>query len=379
MTSAILYAYLRTLNPPSKAFSKKYIPLLNIPREGLQLRPEFHTLFQQCKIDSNNLVFQDDLKAAYGKNELVPENTLWVLVDHNKLDSSNAETYADRVGGCIDHHAEENFVPQDTEPEPRIIEECGSCTSLVLRELGRNLLTGNASQIYSTDVLKLGLASILVDTTNLQNRNKTRQTDVDVVAALDATLKKQVQGWDQDGFFEEINRAQHDIGGLELKHIFWKDYKEWNDGGLRLGMSSVVKPLTFLGKKSVDEAHNSVSETEAWNSATMKFMKSKNLDLWAIMTVYTTSEEKGNDFRRELALQWIKTGAEKVVEIFENKQSTQLKLVPKNVAGSGDWRSLEQSAGRKVWQQENLSASRKQVAPMLREAVKEHAGTGHRM
>ena len=158
-TSSILYAYFSSLHPPSHAFTPLYIPLLNIPGSEVDLRPEFTKLFYHANISPSHLITLDDLPPASDlENKLPPSNTRWILVDHNSLQGNLGAVYAPRVHGVIDHHEEENAVPKDTEPEPRIVEKSGSCSSLVIRTfkskwdaLAVSTLSSGAAHAQSSD------------------------------------------------------------------------------------------------------------------------------------------------------------------------------------------------------------------------------------
>lgn len=203
-TSSVLYAYFRSLHPPKDAFTPLYIPLLNIPASDISLRPEFLKLFHYANISLSHIITLDDLPLASNlSKELPPANTRWILVDHNRLQGIQGSLYADRVHGVIDHHEEENAVPEDTAPEPRVVEKIGSCSSLVIRTfkstwdtVASTSLSSGAAHAQSSDstiddsvvtqgwdaqIAKLALGSILEDTSNLKSESKTTSVDREAV------------------------------------------------------------------------------------------------------------------------------------------------------------------------------------------------------
>ena len=116
------------MSPPKNAFSPVYVPITNIPAADIQLRPEYLAVFKHANIESKHLITLDDLPALSDiESKLAPENTKWILVDHNALQGQLGKMYAERVAGVIDHHDDEKKVPEDTGEEPRIIEKSGSC------------------------------------------------------------------------------------------------------------------------------------------------------------------------------------------------------------------------------------------------------------
>ena len=112
--------------PPRNAFSQLYVPLTNIPASDIQLRPEFLALLPHANIESRHLITLDDLPALPDiQSQLAPENTRWILVDHNVLQGQLGTIYAHRVGGVIDHHDDENKYEND---ERKRTDACIHCT-----------------------------------------------------------------------------------------------------------------------------------------------------------------------------------------------------------------------------------------------------------
>lgn len=368
MTSAILYAWFRTNQPPQDAFSKIYVPFLNIPREDINLRPEFKTVFEQCNINVHNLTTRSDLPSS---RQLPIEQTQWVLVDHNKLEGELGTTYSSRIIGCIDHHDEENAIPKHESPEPRVVEKCGSCTSLVLRELATKVSDQSSSlkdlYLLTSDALKLGLASILIDTNNLQDKHKTMKIDFDIGTYVDQVLKERSSEWNRQDFFDEISAAKSNLEGLSLYDILRKDYKQWTEGGIKLGMSSIVNDLEFLTELSQKESMNK-EQSNSWSDTSSSFIKGRGLDVWAVMTAYSnkTISEKGI-FERQLMICWHDDKSAEIVRRFEEAHGSELGLELMESTNS----TTNQNESWKAWKQSNVAASRKQVSPMLRNIMKQ--------
>ncbi|KAI4197057.1 MAG: hypothetical protein LQ346_003090 [Caloplaca aetnensis] len=397
LTSSILYAYIRSMNPPLNAFAPLYIPLLNIPGADISLRPEFKALFLHANIEAEYLVTLDDLPGS-GRRGLKPEDTQWILVDHNKLQGALGETYGSRVRGVIDHHEDEGVVPQDTDPEPRVIEKCGSCTSLVIRTLrsswdtsteGSSLSSGAAhaqgdslindasvSRTWDAQVAKMALASILIDTANLTVESKVEKADRDAVNYLEAKINlspKDAAQWDRTRFYEEIDAVERDIGALCFEDILRKDYKQWNENGLTLGISSVVKPLEFIVKKAIQDNSGEDKETE-FVTAIGDFMAARSLTIFAIMTLSTS--ETG-EFQRELYVQALSAG-HAAASTFAKEAAKELRLEDHSVkvleGKPGAMQPESEGPWRKIWMQRDLGKSRKQVAPLLRKATAAESG-----
>ena len=306
----------------------------------------------------------------------------WILVDHNKLQGDLGNQYSSRVLGVIDHHEEENAVPEHTDPEPRVIEKCGSCTSLVVRQCklawdsisSSSLSTGAAhgqgeaavddsavTQVWDAQVAKMALASILIDTANLTAPGKVQQVDRDSVDYLEAKIQLSPQDartWSRDLYYKEIDEAKREISSLSVTEILIKDYKGWTESGRKLGISSVVKPLGFLVQKASDEKLPSFEEQ------LQQFMDDRDLSVFAIMTTSTSSE---CEFQRELLVQ-ARSSASSSATNFAEQGAFEFQLEDLNIKGF----STQNEPGRywrKVWLQKDVSKSRKQVAPLLRKAM----------
>jgi exopolyphosphatase len=383
-----MYAYIRSMAPPRNAFTPLYVPITNVPSSGLQLRPEFLALFKHANIEARHLLTLDDLPdLSVIKSKLPPENTRWILVDHNALQGQLGKIYSERVGGVIDHHDEEGKVPADTGDEPRIVDKSGSCTSLVVNYCRQSweLLSDSAAssgaahaqgdslsddddavvKSWDAEVAQLGLASILIDTSNLQSRDKTTEHDRRAVDYLEAKIMlcpRLAASFDRTKFYDEIDSAKKDIGGLKLQDILRKDYKLWHDKGQKLGISSVVKPIDFLQEKAAKEA-GSQSQAESFVVALQRFATERELDLYSVMTTSTSPE---GQFQRELLVWAFNESAIAAAKRFAKDSRDELALE--------DWRDnalghAEDGSWRRVWWQRQVQHSRKRVAPLLREAL----------
>lgn len=303
-------------------------------------------------------------------------------MDHNKLQVDLGHHYSSRVQGVIDHHEEENAVPENTDPEPRVIEKCGSCTSLVVRQcksawdsiLSSSLSTGAAhgqgefaindsvvTQGWDAQVAKLALASILVDTANLTASGKVKQVDRDSVDYLEAKIQmspKDARTWNRDHYYKEIDDAKRNISSLSLTEILIKDYKGWTENGAKLGISSVVKPLGFLVQKAGEE------KSSSFEDQLQRFMDDRDLSVFAIMTTSTTSE---GDFKRELLLQARSSATSSAIS-FAEQGASEFQLEYIHIEGILT-RDKPGQLWRKTWLQKDVSKSRKQVAPLLRKIM----------
>lgn len=394
----MLYAYLRSLDPPRRAFTSLYIPLFNAAESDIAIRPEFAALFHHANISASHLITRDDLPPSEKLCErLNPANTRWILVDHNKLLGELGTIYSSSVLGVIDHHEDEKAVAQDTYPEPRVIEQCGSCTSLVVRtlrsswdKLSNSALSSGAGhaqgeiiaddamvrRVWDAQIARMALASILIDTINLTAESKVKAVDRDAVEYLEAKIQLSPKNmiWDRFKFYREIDKAKKNIEAFELPDILRKDYKEWTENGLKLGVSSVEKPLEFLVSKAQRNGTAKHEQQEAFQQAAKDFMESRSLSIFSIMTAFTC----GDQFLRELYLCTTNSSAgSDALSKFSECATPKLNLEDRTVGGisSGDCRPTpatdkdSYAMTTRIWLQKDTAKSRKQVAPLLRAAL----------
>ncbi|EXJ92102.1 hypothetical protein A1O3_00652 [Capronia epimyces CBS 606.96] len=337
------------------------------------------------------------------------------------------------VVGCIDHHADEGYVAQDASPRI-ITTGIGSCTSLVVKHLidrgmwprpcmkgghDRDSSSGGSGNPSTTmhgagssiqEISRLALAPILIDTSNLKGKgDKCSDIDREAVAFLESGLTparrnsttnakaesssdsgvhppassdNAYTAWDRDAFYHAIaNTKANSLNLLTMQETFDRDYKVWREPvesisspesstastsepeqvGVNIGMSSLVKPLSWLVKHAggVDKF---VQEVQAFATA-----QDRNLGVFGMLTRAGQGKE--------------------VVVLVLDESLNRLRLIPQFQETAGelklnDWnedaalmdafdKSLSCRNGRcKIWWMGDTSKSRKQVGPLLREAVR---------
>lgn len=285
--------------------------------------------------------------------DLKPEDTRWFLVDHNAL-TGQLQKFQSQVIGCIDHHVDEKITSPDV--KPRVIEPCGSCMSLIIDESRAAWDAFPAPEtedaaVEDDNLAKLALAPILIDTLDLKEEHKVKEKDILAVQYLHTKLHKH-NLFSQANFFEEITEVKEDISQLSFYDILRKDYKEWQEAGLKLGISCVVQNFDYLLEKA-GQPSVFIDDLAAW-------AKERKLDVASVMT----TSNPGGEFQRHL-LVWGITDRGVIAANNFPRIAEKLQLEP--------WRDglLDGDDGkRKTWRQKDLSSSRKQVAPLLREALK---------
>jgi exopolyphosphatase len=332
----------------------------------LSLRPELKPALSRARLVSDDLITISDLPPTREwKSKLNPQDTKWLLVDHNDLNGELGKVYADRVMGVIDHHDEENKVPKDNGDEPRVIQKCGSCTSLVIRyyqdawdAAAAKSQTADLST-WDRELAYMALAPILMDTANLKDASKVTSTDVEAVNYLESRLSGSQEQYNRDDYFDELASAKAAIGKLSADEILRKDYKQWTESGsFNLGISGVAQDMEWYVEKAGGH--------EAFLETVHRFATERDLSLHAIMTTATVNGK----FQRVLFLYARNELGCKACKTFEEDTAAELGLTPwgdGKLDGQGSDPQTQQVW--KCWNQAAIEKSRKQVGPVLRAAV----------
>ncbi|KAI1461339.1 DHH phosphoesterase [Annulohypoxylon moriforme] len=385
LCSTLFLAYFRSHMPPYVP----HVPLLHLHRKDLTLHPEFRSVLMRAggKMvlkGGDDLVTMSELPGTLGVGALKPEDTRWVLVDHNVMTGHLVKRFGDKVVGCVDHHDDEGVVPRDA--ELRVIEKAGSCMSLVVEQCretwealakGDEVVVDREGQLVGEDgevvvevevekdaakkmeinaqLAYLALAPILVDTANLGNKDKTTAHDERAAEIVEGYIRTDIR----TKYFTEISSQKEDVSLMSIDDILRKDYKEWLEGRLKLGTSSAPQPFTFL----VSQAGGIGKLTESLRGC----MKRNHLD---VMVVLTTSKNNKGEFVRELlvfvrSLPNVVTAVKEFME-GEGKEKLGLQTYEEGRLDGQD----EQGTWKRCWRQERVEFSRKQIAPMLRDVLK---------
>ncbi|KAM7183400.1 hypothetical protein V8F33_013607 [Rhypophila sp. PSN 637] len=379
LCSAVILAYFRSQIPPHTL----HIPLSHLPRADLALRPELNAVLRPAGLTNDDLLTLSDLP---GPETLGPENTRWLLVDHNAPTGELAARFMssqDSLIGCIDHHADEGKIPQDVSSRsgggPRVIEKSGSCMSLVVdhcRSTWEKLSSSSSSSQdieIDAQVAHLALGPILIDTTNLTSKDKTTERDISAVKFAESMIAAPIltlstnshesnnnKGpYSRSEYFDQITHLKEEIKSLSYRDLLRKDYKQWTEGPLTLGTCVIMRGFSYLLQE--------IGPKEEFLDAIQKWKDEQGLDLVAVMTV---SKQEG-EFTRELLVWAFGETAIRVARQFVDDFGGKLGLERWN-KGSGELDLDDGQEGqgwRMCWRQRGVESSRKQVAPMLRDAI----------
>lgn len=324
-----------------------------------------------------------------------------LLVDHNKPTQSleSYELGMNDLTGVVDHHVEDELGHLDRAGrslDPCRLERAGSCTSLILRHLQGEWDEpaiqpegiDNAREIADSQISLFGLAAILTDTVNLTDASKTCDVDRWAVSFLEDKLLRAtpISTYKREPFWKEVQDAKANIGALSVRDVLRKDYKSWTvvpdaDKSLEIGVAAVVKPLKWLLEKASTEGHSGGGSDSAQGleSVMDAFAMERNLDVLAIMTAAVHGSSDAHDhedgraeglFKRELLIRTMlpTDQANSFLKAFMQR-SSEKELGVREHESSDLFTHDEQSCC--VFWQDNVSVSRKGVAPLLRAALGE--------
>ncbi|KAH7922131.1 DHH phosphoesterase [Leucogyrophana mollusca] len=396
IASSIAYAWFR-----SEVDRRPSIAFIQTQRSDFHLRPEnVHALsLAGVQQDLEELLCLEDIQ----EGPSFPSNS-FALVDHNAL-SIRYSSYNDNatVVAVIDHHEDEGKYLETA--DPRIVAPSGSCASHIAQLRPPH---------FPAELATLLLSAIVVDTQGLKEGGKALQVDQEAAAFLLplSTLAPSSFLSVQDDteslsdipeiqeLSDELGEMKMSVSHLDTRDLLRRDYKEytytlsWTSpaSAIRAGMSTV--PVGF-GKWIVEDQDSFFSSTEAW-------MNERELAVLGILTSFRDEDKLTKNDRpkhkREVMLV-IREGAKivqddgsigdaaasvdaqelasRVWSGFEADEVLRLKRVDfgrYGIGSGGDNGSRENglfgsSVRARVYKQRNVTATRKQSAPVLRDIL----------
>ncbi|QLL32471.1 hypothetical protein HG536_0C06400 [Torulaspora globosa] len=331
--SALAYAYCSYQRNPDDIL----VPIIGISRQELSLRRDVTRALARVNVEEDHLFFLEDMRLLKEKYHLIKA----VLVDHNQLEPG-AKDYVDQVVGVIDHHKDAGLYP---EVEPRIIRTAGSCSSLVINYWRKKV--NDPSVIKDAALLCLGAG--IIDTSNFTHR--VEDPDLQAFQFYRALFPE----IDTDSLYKQIRYDKDDLDGMSIAEILKKDYKEFDfralDGKhLKVGIASAVKPLSWF--------YQTFNGESTFQQECYEVQKQKNVDVFIVMTAWMN----GSQFERELV---ILSPLQETCQAILAGISRKLDLEEKTLTSF----SAKSPMAFKAFQQRNISASRKQVAPYVKDAI----------
>ncbi|KAI9567678.1 DHH phosphoesterase [Boletus coccyginus] len=378
------------------------IALITTSREDFVLRAENLYALQSTgvKEDLRELLCPEDLpKPNLCKN--------FSLVDHNSLQPSYALPGV-RVTAVIDHHEDEGKY-LDT-ASPRIIEPAGSCASLVTRVI----MSYPTLQIPS-ELAALLLSAIVIDTHGLRRGGKA----VDVDHQASAWLLPRANGpssgeivaetlqhvpddlWIQS-LSDTLSAKKSELSHLNTRDLLRRDYKEYIFNlsssicgnipqSIKGGLATVPLPLSSFFSPLPSSVVVAIQE----------WIKERGISVLGVLTHYKSKQGKS---KRELM--WVVDenvcGSRLSQALFDGFEASEVLPVSRvsfesygfdgrvgrdeNIGDEVERGSTEESIGTqagtppspfgvsliaRVYEQKNPTATRKQVAPVLKQVLEE--------
>ena len=270
-----------------------WVPVINCPREELMARIDISYHFKNFGIDTNNLIFIDDLDIShYSKNNLLS----LALMDHNKLDYSQ-QHWDNSVVMIVDHHVDLKAHPN----ADKTLAFCGSACSLPINMIFKDKL----EDILTKDLCKFFSAAILLDTENFKPSLKNTKW-----SAIDEEAFQNINRVIFSSYYNELiglktDRKANIELGLDL--ILKKDYKNyvWGDNkvaGISVCFTTFHDIMTHFGVETLKIKLN-------------ERMEKLNLNIHLIIT--QTYLKTGEAFREIMIFDKDLERLEKVSNLFE--------------------------------------------------------------
>ncbi|CCK72877.1 exopolyphosphatase KNAG_0M00240 [Huiozyma naganishii CBS 8797] len=214
------------------AYTRGLVPVLQLPdSRDILLRRDIAWWLSQRGIPATQLFTLQDVKewrTTQGPHGAVHA----VLVDHNKL-TGPAAALVDEVTGVVDHHADEGLY---LGAEPRVVQPCASCSTLVMDLCGRSEDTPPPE-----DITELCLSALLLDSSCLAKR----------MTPLDASVVNRFYKGATDTalLYRTLQGQKRDLSGLTAGDVLRADYKQFSFAlgpvGVAVGVASVPRSLRW--------------------------------------------------------------------------------------------------------------------------------------
>ena len=400
LASSIGFAWFLSRIPTTDT---KAIALITTPRADFVLRAENLYALQSVGIkeDFKELLCPEDLPKSHLSMN-------FSLVDHNSLHPTNAVPGA-QVTAIVDHHEDEGKY-LDT-ASPRIIESAGSCASLITR-----VIMSYPTLRIPPELATLLLSAIVIDTHGLRRGGKAVGVDYEASAwllprangpSLGNLVAQTVETpqhvldhpWIQS-LSHVLSAEKSLLSHLNTRDLLRRDYKEYifnlssticgnSPRSIKGGLATVPLPLSSFFSPSPMSA---VVATQEW-------IKERGLSVLGVLTHYKSKQGKP-----KRVLMWVVDenvcGPRLPQALFDGFEASEVLQVKRayferygfdSQVGRGENEGDEVEQGSideeesiseqaeaspfgvglaaRVYRQKNASATRKQVAPILKQVL----------
>ncbi|XP_018327248.1 exopolyphosphatase PRUNE1 isoform X2 [Agrilus planipennis] len=328
-TLALSYYLYKKVYDPNKVI---VVPLLNINSEELSWRTENCFVLKKIQLDKENLIYRNNIDLE----EIQTKKTLSVsLVDHHVLKPEDL-FLAKSVRQIFDHRPKDSAANWDLDTVRFVLKEVGSCATLVAEEIIRS----------DPSILVANLATLLYDTITFDTiaynveAGKVKELDLWVASYLEEKFKFQKT---RKALFDELWYAHNNVSHLTPKQLLYKD--------LKIVECVLVPGLPMLVQNYL-KMNNAISELP-------RFCEQRKGQI--VMLVGLQYAE--NKVKRDLAVYPNDDALGKLI----------LKCLNRAIDYCGyslDLKEVSVNAPKVTcMKQENIKISRKQILPIIREAI----------
>ncbi|XP_034942257.1 exopolyphosphatase PRUNE1 [Chelonus insularis] len=309
------------------------IPVLNIKKNELKLKTEVVYLFNEHQVPLELLTFRNEIDLSdLNKRQMLELS----LVDHHTL-SDYDTSLADAVLEVIDHRPQDpNWMWTGRDVN---LEKVGSCATLI----ARNILEKNP-KLLDFHISSLLRGPILIDTCNFsESAARATPLDIKVTRELEKIIDtcSSTKQDSKDEIYSRILSAKTDIGCLSSEDLLLKDLKFVN--GIPIpGLPILVKE--FLNLNGALEAVNAFTRERE-----------------CCLTILLGMDLKENVAKRDLAVfSFLPNDLEnKITKALEESSVAKLSLLES---------TSKENWSLKLYKQENVRATRKQILPIIQSA-----------
>lgn len=366
--SAVTYAFLRqwqastTKQPAVASLCLPIVPVVSIDRKQMYLRRDVELLLKEVEIELCDLITMDEYCDTAAAGVHLPSDL--VLVDHNVASKSLSSI----LGLSIEQQEENRLVKEILDHHKDEQRYLGSTGGIGHREIAFDVDTGKATvasactlvaeryldaaniDALTEEIAILLVAVIAVDSINMDPRaGRGTQRDLDAMNALTSRYPS----INRDRLFSLMSNAKLDPlfwDSLTAKDAIYLDFKEFqgqpttSSVSTTMGVAAVLQPVTrFLTKPDL------VEQLE-------DFFRNSNNDVLVVMTFLLQPVSR----RELLFVTRTSERLQSMTDFFTSNAALSLSsigLTPTQ-ANLGGFKLA-------AYHQQNLSMSRKQVAPLL--------------
>jgi exopolyphosphatase len=350
-------------------------------KDDMRLRPENIFALDLCGI-------KDPVQALFLNTDLPASISpcSFALVDHNRLDSRfrGESREEDTVKIVVDHHEDEKLYPNAS---PRIIAPAGSCSSHISMLCPPDI---------PAELATLLLSAILIDTAGLKSNGKALDVDYQAVkyllprSTLGASISSHALSQLSDDLaadrqsnlaaisvigdlYDALSARKFDLTGLGVNDLLRRDYKEyelvlhWIDS----------KPVVKAGLSTVPMKLSDLNALESILAACTAWMESRTLTILGVLTTFQKRTKKGQQKHRREMLWVIRSDVGDLVDGVTLasrlcngiESSSELQLVPHSKFIEHHLQMTPSQLIVKVYKQGNAKATRKAVAPIMKQSL----------